>query len=207
MANFFSDDGRLLVTFNRGVPINEDHSTEKMMAIVEAINRNRVVSFVGGNVKHTQQGKILSAKRGATATAGGGQEPWDVTVTPDGENYKIKVIPGVFGNAVMSNYDDEETITDAVHWVYLDITTSNGAVTACTWAQQTSIPTPSGTNAGTPPITFKYPIAIVDDGTVYKLVEGKSFFVSSVEAFRNEKGSPTAGELPYDIYYAWQVSQ
>jgi len=184
-----------------------------------ALRSQRVVGGKGILVTRNDHGQVISiAKQApkAAAAAASTRKPWDIELTDNGTDYDLLVVPGNFAGLIASNH---ATTFSAPHtgtrYVYLDVTTADGAVTSYQHAVNATQPTPATATEDTPPTSFKFLIGVVVselvDGspkpTIYKVVSEDAITAQPIETHRIDKVSPSVGELPYTIYYNWLVQQ
>jgi len=133
--------------------------------------------------------------------------PFDVSVGGKGGN-KVKVRPGTLNGLYATNYanclsfDSTPLTLSATSNVVLSVTTDGKQVTAYTIEMQASLTAMSPT---TPlaPTAFKWPIAHIISGTVYKTIDCGSLQAVVKENVRVAKTPSTPDDNAYDIYYYW----
>lgn len=199
--------------FRPGAKFREELTAERLNKMVAAIRSLEIQP--GGNVRvsRTTGGTTLKApasRRGSSAS--GAVCPFDVSVQADGANYKVKVRPGTLNGLYATNYADclsfdSTTLTvgsTATSNVVLSVTTDGKQVTAHTIEMQASVSAMSPT---TPlaPTTFKWPIAHIINGTVYKTIGCGSLVATVRENVRVTKSPTTAEDNAFDIYYYWTL--
>lgn len=138
------------------------------------------------------------------ASGGAGRAaPFDITITGTTVTFR----PGTINSLLPSNYLSGVTITGTgTEYLLLNCTASNGEITAAAFAVAGTTTAAITPYAGQPPIAFGLLMGIVVDGTATKVWGDGNIQATPVEAFRIQKASPVAGQLPYDVYYTWQLS-
>lgn len=185
---------------------------EKLNRLREAVEQVQLQPGPGYALNRTRGGttlQILSRPGG-----GGGSQaedcPFDVSLQADGANYKIKVRPGTLNGLYATNYADSlsfasttlSVATSGTTNVCVDVTTDGKQVTAFTLA---TVATMSAMSPTTPlaPTSFKWPVAHVKSGTVYKTIGCGSLQAVVKENVRVAKAPATPDDNAYDIYYYW----
>jgi hypothetical protein len=134
--------------------------------------------------------------------------PFDISLTvPSVGNLKATFRPGTINGLLPSNYLTGVTFSSAsTQYLSLDCTVTNGAIVSAAFVAEGSQPGDITPTLGQPPASFKYLVALVANGTAYKILSCGNIQARPAEAFRLDRVSPTAGQLPYDIYYTWNFT-
>lgn len=161
---------------------------------------------VWGRTKHPaglyDAGPIFSSP---DSSGGGGSDPapFDITITSTTATFR----PGTINSRLPSNYLSGITVPlSGTRYLVLNCSASNGDVTAASFSSDASAPAAIAPYAGQPPISFKILIGVLVDGVATKVWGDGNIQATPVEAFRIQKASPVAGQLPYDVYYTWELS-
>lgn len=183
---------------------------EKLNRLREAVEQVRIQPGPGYLVNRGRGGttlQILSRPGGGSAAE---TCPFDVSLQADGANYKIKVEPGTLNGLYATNYADSlsfasttlSVATAGTTNVCVDVTTDGKQVTAFSLA---TVATMSAMSPTTPlaPTSFKWPIAHIINGTVYKTIGCGSLQAVVKENVRVAKAPTTPDDNAYDIYYYW----
>jgi hypothetical protein len=129
--------------------------------------------------------------------------PFDITVTGTTVTFE----PGTINSLLPSNYATGVTIPAmGTRYLVLNCTAANGEITAASFSVESSVPPAIAPYAGEPPVTFGIVIGVVVDSVAVKVWGCGNIQAIGEESFRLQKVSPTAGELPYDVYYTWDIS-
>ncbi|NBQ64098.1 MAG: hypothetical protein EBS49_00940 [Verrucomicrobia bacterium] len=186
---------------------------DKLNRIREAIDQVRLQPGPGYTLSRTRGGTTIQILSRQGSSALSESCPFDVSVEASGSSYKIKVLPGTLNGLMAVNYADclsyESTTlsvaTSGSTNVVLDVTTDGKQVTSFTLATQATVTAMSPT---TPlaPTGFKWPVAHVKNGVVYKTIGCGSLQASVKENVRVAKAPATPDDNAYDIYYYWTLS-
>jgi len=184
---------------------------EKLNRLREAVEQTRIQPGVGYLVNRTRGGTTLQIlpQTGSSATE---TCPFDVLLQADGSNYKIKVEPGTLNGLYATNYADSlsfastslSVAASGTTNVCVNVTTDGKQVTAFTLATEATMSAMSPT---TPlaPTTFKWPVAHIKEGKVYKTIGCGSLQAAVKENVRVAKTPTTPDDNAYDIYYYWML--
>lgn len=200
--------------FRTGAKFREELTAERLNKMVAAIRSLEIQPGANVRVSRTTGGTTLKASI-PRARAGGAANacPFDVSTQLDEGNYKIKVRPGTLNGLYATNYADSLSFDSttlsvgdtATSNVVLSVTTDGKQVTSHTLEMQASLTAMSPT---TPlaPTTFKWPIAHIINGAVYKTIGCGSLQAVVKENVRVAKSPTTAEDNAFDIYYYWAMS-
>ena len=179
--------------------------------IIDSIRECQLNSGVGYSFNRGAGGTTLTIKaqpRGAAATA----EicPFDVSTSLSASQLLIKVDVGTVNGIYATNYADclsfestqISTTPSGSTNVVVDVTTDGKQVTAFVLAKEDSL---SAMQPTTPlaPTSFKWPIAHIKAGVVYKTIGCGSLQAVVKENVRVAKTPATPDDNAYDIYYYW----
>ena len=198
--------------FRTGAKFREELTAERLNKMVAAIRSLEIQPGTNVRVSRTPGGTTLKAtipkQRGGTAAAC----PFDVTLQLDGGNYKVAVRPGTLNGLYATNYADSlsfdaTTLTvgsTATSNVVLNVTTDGKQVTAYTIEMEATLTAMSPT---TPlaPTSFKWPVAHIKNGAVYKTIACGSLQAAVKENVRVAKTPATPDDNAYDIFYYWML--
>lgn len=197
--------------FRPGAKFREELTAERLNKMVAAIRSLEIQPGTNVRVSRTPGGTTLKAsipkQRGGSAAQ---SCPFDVSLQADGANYKIKVEPGTLNGLYAINYADSlsfasttlSVATAGTTNVCVDVTTDGKQVTAFSLA---TVATVSAMSPTTPlaPTSFKWPVAHIKNGTVYKTIACGSLQAAVKENVRVAKTPTTSDDNAYDIYYYW----
>jgi hypothetical protein len=200
------------------VQIGQKITAQLFNNIIDAIRECQINSVVGsgGTIATFKRGpggttvSINSKRTGISANAS--FCPFDVSTSLSASQLLIKVDVGTLNGIYATNYADclsfestqiSTTPTGSTS-VVVDVTTDGQQVTAFELAKEDSISAMSPT---TPlaPTNFKWPIAHIIDGVVYKTIGCGSLQASVKENVRVAKTPETPADNAYDIYYYWEL--
>lgn len=183
---------------------------DKLNRLREAVDQVRLQPGPGYTLARSRGGttiQILARPGGSSATE---TCPFDVSLQASGANYKIKVQPGTLNGLYATNYADSlsfdsttlSVATSGTTNVVVDVTTDGKQVTAFSMA---TVATMSAMSPTTPlgPTSFKWPVAHVKEGVVYKTIGCGSLQATLKENVRVAKTPATPDDNAYDIYYYW----
>lgn len=141
--------------------------------------------------------------------AGGGSAtvPFEISATANGSNVIISLGYGTVNNVIPANINTTFTISNNVtRYVVIDCNMSQGQVSSCNWALDTTSPSPPNVQISTPPSTCKVNIGIIVNGTVFKLFPDYNVSIRAMEAYRAAKASPIPlNEIPFDLYFTYII--
>lgn len=197
--------------FRTGAKFREELTAERLNKMVAAIRSLEIQPGTNVRVSRTPGGTTLKAtipkQRGTAAAC-----PFDVTLQLDGGNYKVAVRPGTLNGLYATNYADSlsfdaTTLTvgsTATSNVVLNVTTDGKQVTAYTIEMEATLTAMSPT---TPlaPTSFKWPVAHIKNGAVYKTIACGSLQAAVKENVRVAKTPATPDDNAYDIFYYWML--
>jgi hypothetical protein len=182
---------------------------EKLNKLREAVEQVRIQPGPGYTINRTRGGttiQLLSRSGSAVRETC----PFDVSLQTSGSNYKIKVEPGTLNGLYATNYADclsfastsLSVATSGTTNVVVDVTTDGKQVTAFSMA---TLATMSAMSPTTPlaPTSFKWPVAHIKQGVVYKTIGCGSLQALVKENVRVAKTPSTPDDNAYDIYYYW----
>lgn len=195
--------------FRTGARFREELTAERLNKMVAAIRSLEIQPGGSMRVSRTTGGTTLSAPRLSRRVLSN-RCPFDVSTQLDGSSYKVKVRPGTLNGFYASNYADSLSFDStaltvgatAVSNVVLNVTTDGKQVTAFTIEMQAVLTAMSPT---TPlaPTSFKWPVAHIREGAVYKTIGCGSLQATVKENVRVAKAPSTPDDNAYDIYYSW----
>lgn len=147
----------------------------------------------------------LVRKPGVGGTSGAC--PFDITITETaGPVYTATFRAGTVNQLLPSNYLTGVTVpATGTRYLVLNCTVSSGAITAASFTADSSVPPAIAPYAGEPPTSFKVLIGVVTDTVATKVWSCGNISAIPVEAFRLQKSVPVAGQVPYDVYYTWEI--
>jgi hypothetical protein len=198
--------------FRTGAKFREELTAERLNKMVAAIRSLEIQSGTNVRVSRQPGGTTLKTAhpKAIRSSGSGGACPFDVSVRLEGSTYKVRVRPGTLNGLYATNYAeslsfDSTTLTvgaTATSNVVLSVTTDGKQVTSHTIEMQSSLTAMSPT---TPlaPTTFKWPVAHVKNGVVYKTIACGSLQAVVKENVRIAKSPTTPDDNAYDIYYYW----
>jgi hypothetical protein len=166
--------------------------------------------------KHAQQrsgGTVLArrptyfdpvVRRGARRVC-----PFDITIELDEllDELVATFRPGTINQLLPDNYLTGVVVPDTgTKYLVLNCTASSGQITGATFTAEDDPPDALEPFAGEPPTAFELLIGVVVDGVAVKVWGCGNIQALPVEAFRLQKITPVAGQVPYDVYYTWEFS-
>lgn len=129
--------------------------------------------------------------------------PFDISIVGTTATFRAGTINGL----LPSNYLTGVTVVSSgTRYLVLNCTSSNGQITAASFAADSSVPPALAPTAGQPPTSFKILIGISIDAAPFKVWGSGNIQAFGREMFRLAVVSPVAGQLPYSIYYTWEFS-
>ena len=129
--------------------------------------------------------------------------PFDITIAGTTATFRAGTINGF----LPSNYSTGVTVlSSGTRYLVLNLTASNGQITAASFSADASQPAALTPYLGQPPISFKVLIGLSIDAVAFKIWGNGNIQADGIESFKLQKGSPVAGQLPYDIYYSWSLA-
>lgn len=134
-----------------------------------------------------------------------GIRPFAMSITPSGATRTITFRAGTINAMLPSNYLTGVTVPQSgTRYIVLDVTVSSGVVTAAALAADSSAPPAITPMAGEPPTSFKILIGLCIDAVLFQIWLG-NIQALPVPAFSLQKVTPVAGQVPYDVYYTWEL--
>ena len=183
-----------------------------------SIPREREVGFVkpsinygsvpGSAAKFFGQG-LLNLKKASSAAIS--RPPFDMVLRASTKtSYFCTIAPGTLNGMLAQNYascySNGLTVTEGM-LILLNVTSDGRQISSYTI---TATPTPVQVPQPTSPLaptTFKWPIGIVLDGQVKRLIGNSSLVARAVETVRQTKSIISDIASPgYDSFYSWIVS-
>lgn len=184
---------------------------EKLNRLREAVEQCRLQPGPGYTVSRTRGGTTLQIRPSGGASLPEAC-PFDVTLASSNTGYKICVAPGTVNGVYATNYiasmipaTTTLTVTTSGSTnVVIDATSDGKQVTAYELSTVASVSVVSPT---TPlaPTSFKWPIAYITGGKVYRTIGCNSLSAVVRESVRVVKTPANPGDNAYDIYYYWDV--
>lgn len=134
--------------------------------------------------------------------------PFDISITPDElADLYASFRAGTINSLLPDNYLDGVLVPDTgTKYLVLNCTASSGAITGATFSADTSPPAAIAPTTGAPPTSFAILIGVCTDGVATKVWGCGNIQALPVEAFRTQKVTPVAGQVPYDVYYTWSFT-
>lgn len=187
-----------------GLPVSADGISriiEETRARGLGSGKVALVGQRGGGTVLTRPSRGLhpaASVRGARAAA-----PFDITVTGTTATFRA----GTINSLLPSNYLTGVTIVaTGTRYLVLNCTSSNGEITAASFSADVAPPSAIVPYAGQPPVLFSILIGVTIDAAAVKVWGNGNIGAAGAESFRLQKASPVAGQLPYDVYYSWNLS-
>ena len=163
----------------------------------------RGMKGVNGVTISQSNSNIVIDGNGAGGASPTPQTPASTTITGTTATFAPFTINGLLA----SNYLTGVTVpSSGTKYLTLNCTANNGQITAATIAAEAAPPAAVTPYAGQPPVAFGVLIAISIDAVATQVWTGGNIIASSREAFRISAASPVAGQLPYSVYYTWEIS-
>lgn len=146
--------------------------------------------------------RLVIASGPMTPGGGGGPCPFDITVAAGTATFRA----GTINQLLPSNYLTGIAIPGVgTRYIVLNCTASNGEITSAAFAADSSPPPAITPYAGQPPVSFKVLIGVTINGAAVKVWGCGNITARPEEAFRLQKVTPVAGQVPYDVYYTWDI--
>lgn len=153
-------------------------------------------------LRQTGDGVVLTSTANGRG-ASGGPSPFDITINGTTATFRAGTINGL----LPSNYLTGVSVTlTGTRYLVLNCTANNGEITAASFAEEASAPAAIAPYQGQPPVAFKILIGVLVDGVPTKIWGDGNIQALGSESFRLSRVAPTAGELPYDVFYTWALS-
>ena len=173
----------------------------------------RSAGGLGAMVRNYAGGTIsvpLRREQPAPVLNAGASAPFDITVEDVAGTPTATFWPGTVNSLLPSNgmaglSSGVATVASGVRYLVLTCTAASGAITGATFSADASPPAAITPLAGSPPTSFKILIGVTIDGEPVKVWGDGNIQALPVEAFRVQKSSPVAGQIPFDIYYTWSL--
>ena len=186
----------------------ESISSDLINNIIDSVRECQLQSVVGGFFRRGPGGTTITIQ--PQRQQGAERCPFDVSTSLSASQLLIKVDVGTINGIYATNFADclsfestqiSTTPTGSTN-VVVDVTTDGKQVTAFTLATAATMSAMSPT---TPlaPTTFKWPVAHIKDGKVYKTIGCGSLQAVVKENVRVVKTPATPDDNAYDIYYYW----
>lgn len=158
----------------------------------------------GGGVVLAQRPRGLQP---AARISYGSTCPFTPSITSSGATRTVTFRPGTINSLLPSNYATGVTVpATGTRYLVLDVGVTSGAITSAAFAADSAAPDAIAPAAGTPPSSFKVLIALAIDARLFRVWGCGNIQAIPVEAFRLQKITPVAGQVPYDVYYTWELS-
>jgi len=145
--------------------------------------------------------------RGRQAGAPSEYIPWDPNFFREGDVYKVRFNLGTDNNVAADNWDDEHTLadSDALHFVILEVTTSDGKITGLEITLASTPLDEDYVTMDTPPSFHKVLLGVISKNAGSMIVT-TNISEAAVEVYRESKVSPAVGAEPFSRYWRWQSS-
>lgn len=190
---------------------NQPITADLLNNIIDSIRECQLQSGAGYSFSRSGGGTTLSIsipKAGQPVA----QCPFDVSGSISGGNLLLTVRAGTLNGLYATNFVDclsvettnLSTSTAGSTNVILDVTTDGKQVTAYTINTENSV-TPASPTTPLAPTSFKWPIAHIKDGVIYKTIACGSLSAVVRENTRIAKAPTTPDDNAFDIYYYWKV--
>lgn len=164
----------------------------------------------GVRVREFANGTTFEAaevKAGTVTVAAPHACPFDITLTPNSGDFTATFRAGTINQLLPSNYHTGVFVpASGTRYLVLSCTVAGGAITAAAFSADASPPPAIAPYAGEPPTSLKILIGVSIDGVATKVWGCGNITAMPVEAFRVQKTVPVAGQVPYDVYYTWQIA-
>lgn len=132
--------------------------------------------------------------------------PFDIALDLRAGDLYATFRPGTINQLLPDNYLAGVLVpASGTKYLVLNCTASNGEITGATFTADDDPPPALQPFAGQPPTAFELLIGLVVDGESLKIWGDGNIQALGVEMFRLQKLAPVAGELPYDVYYSWDI--
>lgn len=193
----------------------DEISADPLNRIAEEVQSRTIMRIAGMNVQQRSTGTVVSKRPTGLQPGprrGGGTGvarvcPFDITITETaGPTFTATFQPGIINGLLPSNYLTGVVVpASGTRYLVLSCTASNGEITAAAFAADSTVPDAIAPSAGEPPTAFKLLIGVCIDAVATKVWGCGNIQAEGAESFRIQKVSPTAGQLPYDVYYTWNL--
>ena len=129
------------------------------------------------------------------------QRPFDINIFSSGN---CSVAAGTINNVVPSNmFNNFSFDANAINYCKISATAAGGQISSASISIDTTAPASPSVLQGGPPTTMNLLFGIIS-GSAFRTIGDSNFTVNSVESYKVPK-TVAVGELPYDIYYTWEV--
>jgi hypothetical protein len=188
---------------------------------IELMHQNLLLQPGAGiDVSRGEGGQTVSLSRidvDAEETTDG-PESWDHTIAPNAidpvNDIDVQIQPGILSNLVATNWTSAwaggAIVVASTGTLYskLKIESLDGVVSSFEHVIDADPPV-AAVSATLPSVLFEFPLGIIVDGVFTKLVSGNPITARPIEVFRLPKAGGTYGfgEMPFEIYYNWEVKQ
>lgn len=183
-----------------------------MGAIWALVRGDNIYTGPGSNMRKRSVGNgfiLIGDKRYQTSATPASLCPLDISVDDLGTgNSKITFRAGTINQLLPSNYLTGIIVSNTgTFYLQLDLTAANGKITAASFSAQATPPNAIAPIAGTPPTSFSVLVGVLIGGFAIKVWGCGNIQALPQEAFRLQKVTPVAGQVPYDVYYTWNVTK
>ena len=136
--------------------------------------------------------------------------PWYPIFHAGETDTEVSFSIGTINNVVPGNWSAKHVIgtlgVGVYKYVTLTVTTASGAVSGATISLEDAPVTTDAVTKNLPPTEFQLVLGVIWDGGFQMVITQNLQALASV-VFVEEKASVGVGELAYDNWYRWQVSQ
>jgi hypothetical protein len=195
-----------LPRFSAYAPLHTQITAERMNALVDGIEANRLMPGVGTRLQKSAQGVAVNQINQLVA-----DNPIYVSFplglnSSGGGEVGVGSINGIIptGRTIANG---TFTISNTVY-VWIATTWASGAITTAAITASTSLPSAPTVTQGTPPTTLDVLLYYVRNlGEPERAIGFGNIVVTPYEAFRTDKTPPLAlGERPFNSWYGYQVT-
>jgi hypothetical protein len=202
------------IRFQPSRPLLKEVSAERLNAILTEIKRNKPVGERGITVRQSGDRTYIGLAAKMTGGTGGGIQfhPFQISssTAPESENqYVVTVRPGTLNNLMPTNLFEENALrqfpipSNELNYVILTgQTNASDQFVSCALSVSETPPSAQEPTMFSLPVEAEFLLGVVYNGTAYNTITD-SLLVSGVQQFTEQKTSPAAGALPYNIYYVW----
>ncbi len=194
-------------------PLDRQLGATTLNQILRELESLRITRVVNGTFRKLPGGtEIIVSPRGGGGGGGTTVHPFQISssTAPESENqYVVTVRPGTLNNLMPTNLFEENALrqfpipSNELNYVILTgQTNASDQFVSCALSVSETPPSAQEPTMFSLPVEAEFLLGVVYNGTAYNTITD-SLLVSGVQQFTEQKTSPAAGALPYNIYYVW----
>jgi hypothetical protein len=198
------------IVFQPNRSLLRELNADKLNSILQEIRRNKPKGERGITVRQDGTGTYIGlATQAESKTIVSSAHPFEIllgSISQNPNNVLVSLRPGTINGILAGNWNSEISAPKNVtKYVVLTVTTDGQAITSSQWGLSDAPPNLDDPEKWSLATSVQILIGIVANGSVKQIIFD-NLTANGKKRLTTEKNNVTLGQIPYDNWYAWQVT-